>query len=152
MKIKKFRKNCIYIILFYFSKFQNHLGVLTRATHTWSQNQLGAILSLKDNRLDGRTSDGRTDAGASPHRTMISASSILAELKMALQRPAIIWVLTHTVLFIVPYRNYRSRADFIATDRKPSAVRLVRPLGAGFETRFIHVCCPSIRHSSDLGC
>ena len=41
--------------------------------------------SLKDNRPDGRTLDGRMDAGASPHHTMISARSTLAELKNGLE-------------------------------------------------------------------
>ncbi len=44
-------------------------------------NEIGAILSTIIDLTDGQT-DGRTDAGAGPHRTMISASSILAELKM----------------------------------------------------------------------
>ena len=43
MKIKKLHKN--FKKKKKIPKFQNHLGVLTRATHTSSYNEIGAIVS-----------------------------------------------------------------------------------------------------------
>ena len=46
----KLRKN----LKFFFPKFKNHLGVLTTATHTWRQNQIGTIQCSLKGRTDGR--------------------------------------------------------------------------------------------------
>ncbi len=73
MKIKNLKKN-------FFFQIPKSSGRID-----WSNPHVKSEPNRR-NSLNGNRLDGRTDAGASPHRTMISASSILAELKMVLEK------------------------------------------------------------------
>ena len=118
MKIKTLHKNLNTVFFF---DIQTSSGRIDYS-NPHVRSEPNRYNSLNDNRLDGRT-DRRTDAGTSPHRTMISASSILAELKMGFKddvRMAEIWVMTVAMLCSSTKQSHKAELKNLPSKVFPS--------------------------------